>query len=92
VARIQNFKNWSGEMVPDPAKTSLRLEYFCARGDELWGLDDAALLELAGRELETLGLARRAELEDGCVFRVPQAYPNLRRTAIASSSRACATS
>jgi protoporphyrinogen oxidase len=31
VGRIQNFKNWSPEMVADPAKTSLGLEYFATR-------------------------------------------------------------
>src|ERR1051326_1639157 len=33
VARIQNFKNWSSAMVPDGAKSSLGLEYFCNQGD-----------------------------------------------------------
>jgi protoporphyrinogen oxidase len=35
VGRIQNFKNWSPHMVPDPSKSSLGLEYFCNEGDEL---------------------------------------------------------
>ena len=30
VGRIQNFKNWSAEMVPDPRFTVLGLEYFCS--------------------------------------------------------------
>ena len=29
VGRIQNFKNWSPAMVPDPRYTVLGLEYFC---------------------------------------------------------------
>src|SRR5262249_44261245 len=36
VGRIQNFKNWSPYMVPDAAKSSLGLEYFCTEGDDLW--------------------------------------------------------
>ena len=36
LGRLQNFKNWSPEMVPDPAMTGLGLEYFCSEGDELW--------------------------------------------------------
>jgi len=75
VGRIQNFANWSPDMVPDPSKSSLGLEYFCTEGDTLWNTPDARLLELAGRELETIGLATRADVEDGCVFRVPKAYP-----------------
>ncbi len=31
VGRIQNFKNWSPAMVPDPSKTCLGMEYFCLR-------------------------------------------------------------
>jgi protoporphyrinogen oxidase len=75
VGRIQNFKNWSGDMVPDPQKTSLGLEYFCTEGDELWNMPDAKLIELGKREVEYIGLAHYADIVDGCVFRVPKAYP-----------------
>jgi protoporphyrinogen oxidase len=75
VGRIQNFKNWSPDMVPDPTKTSLGLEYFCAEGDELWNMRDGDLVELGKQEVDRIGLARYAEIEDGCVFRVPKAYP-----------------
>jgi protoporphyrinogen oxidase len=75
VGRIQNFKNWSPEMVPDPSKTSLGLEYFCNEGDEFWTMPDAELVEQGKRELETMGLARAADVVDGCVFRVEKAYP-----------------
>ena len=75
VGRIQNFKNWSPHMVPDPTKSSLGLEYFCTRGDDLWGLTDSDLIELAKRELQAIGLVSPTNIEEGCVFRVPQAYP-----------------
>ena len=75
VGRIQNFKNWSPDMVPDSRKTSLGLEYFCSEGDDLWTTSDHALIDLAGRELEAIGLARRTDIEDGCVVRAPKAYP-----------------
>jgi protoporphyrinogen oxidase len=75
VGRIQNFKNWSPHMVPDAAKTSLGLEYFCNEGDELWNMADADLIELGKRELEHIGLGSAADIDDGCVFRVPKAYP-----------------
>ncbi|MEE9307540.1 MAG: NAD(P)/FAD-dependent oxidoreductase, partial [Spirochaetia bacterium] len=71
VARIQNFKNWSPDMVPNPTKTSLGLEYFCTEGDEMWNTPDADLIELGKREVEQVGLARYEDVEDGCVFRVP---------------------
>jgi protoporphyrinogen oxidase len=75
VGRIQNFKNWSPDMVPDPAKTSLGLEYFCTEGDDLWRKSDAELIRLATLELDRIGLCRAADVEDGCVLRVPKAYP-----------------
>ncbi|HJU03629.1 MAG TPA: NAD(P)/FAD-dependent oxidoreductase [Nitrospiraceae bacterium] len=75
VGRIQNFKNWSPDMVPDPTKSSLGLEYFCQEGDQLWTRPDSELIEIAKREVDRIGLARYADVEDGCVFRVPKAYP-----------------
>jgi hypothetical protein len=75
VGRIQNFKNWSPDMVPDSTKTSLGLEYFCTEGDTLWTMRNEELIELAKRELEHIGLCRAVDVEDGCVVRVPKAYP-----------------
>jgi protoporphyrinogen oxidase len=75
LGRIQNFKNWSPDMVPDPGKTSLGLEYFCFEGDDLWSRSDPDLIELARREIESIGLASSSEVTDGCVVRMPKAYP-----------------
>jgi protoporphyrinogen oxidase len=75
VGRIQNFRNWSPDMVPDPAKTSLGLEYFCTEGDDLWRAPDTDLIELGKREVAQIGLVRYEDVEDGCVVRVPKAYP-----------------
>lgn len=75
VGRIQNFKNWSPDMVPDPSKTCLGMEYFCSRGDDLWEQSDEELISLATREIRRLGLAGSARVEDGSVIRQPKAYP-----------------
>jgi protoporphyrinogen oxidase len=75
VGRIQNFKNWSPDMVPDQSQTSLGLEYFCNEGDELWTMADQDLVSLGKKELEQIGLAKAADVRDGCVFRVPKSYP-----------------
>lgn len=75
VGRIQNFKNWSPEMVPDPTTSCLGLEYFCTMGDDLWTMEDQELIGLAGRELEGLGLAQSRDVIDGIVMRMPKAYP-----------------
>ncbi len=75
VGRVQNFKNWSPDLVPDPTKTSLGLEYFCFEGDDMWTKPDHELIELGRREIEAIGLASASEVIDGCVVRMPKAYP-----------------
>ena len=59
VGRIQNFKSWSPEMVPDPAYCCYGLEYFCFEGDGVWDSSDADLIELAKKELGQVGLGTR---------------------------------
>jgi protoporphyrinogen oxidase len=75
VGRMQNFKNWSPDMVPDQSKTCLGLEYFCFEGDGLWSSTDGELIELGRRELEQLGICGASEVTDGAVVRQPKAYP-----------------
>ncbi len=75
VGRIQNFKNWSPQMLPDPSKTSLGLEYFCNEGDAVWCAPDEELIELGKSELERIGLVKAGEVIDGCVFRIAKSYP-----------------
>jgi len=76
VGRIQNSKNWSPDLVPDPSRTSLSLEYFCFKGDDLWRTPDAELIEMGARELKTIGLMHGTDkVLDGCVIRMEKTYP-----------------
>ena len=75
LGRVQNFKNWSPDMVPDLTKSSLGLEYFCNEGDDLWDMPDEELIALGKKEVAELGLADAAEVEDGTVVRMRKAYP-----------------
>jgi protoporphyrinogen oxidase len=75
VGRIQNFKNWSPEMVPDGSKTCLGLEYFCTVGDEIWSLSEQELIELGTQELGRIGLVDPAKVEGGSIVHAPKAYP-----------------
>ena len=75
MGRIQNFKNWSPEMVPDPEMTCLGLEYFCFEGDDLWNESDETLVELGKREIGQLKLADPSQVVDGAVVRMVKAYP-----------------
>ncbi len=75
VGRVQNFRSWSPEMVPDGDHTCLGLEYFCFEGDGLWTMPDAELVDLARDEIGRIGLVDPAEVVDACVVRQPKAYP-----------------
>jgi protoporphyrinogen oxidase len=75
VGRIQNFKNWSPEMVPDASKTCLGLEYFCFEGDDLWSMENDKIIELAKEEIARIGLVSPEKIIDGLVVKVPKAYP-----------------
>lgn len=75
VGRIQNFRSWSEEMLPDTEHSSIGMEYFCNEGDELWRLTNAELLAQAEAELRKLNLVGDAEVVDGTVIRQPKAYP-----------------
>ena len=75
VGRIQNYRSWSPEMVPDETMACVGLEYFCFEGDGLWTSEDADLVELAKRELAQLGLCDPDTVENGVVVRQEKAYP-----------------
>ncbi len=75
VGRVQNFRSWSPEMVPDEDHTCLGLEYFCFEGDGLWNAADDDLVALAKREIGQIGLIDPAEVVDACVVRQAKAYP-----------------
>ena len=76
VGRIQNFGNWSAEMLAEDTGSLLGMEYFTDRGGDFWKMDDESLCALAAKELESLGLVGPGEvMPGGLVIRQPKAYP-----------------
>jgi protoporphyrinogen oxidase len=75
VGRIQNFRSWSPEMVPDQSIACVGLEYFCFEGDGLWSASDDDLVELAKQEMAILGLCAPNQVVGGAVVRQEKAYP-----------------
>ncbi|HRK18516.1 MAG TPA: NAD(P)/FAD-dependent oxidoreductase [Hyphomicrobiaceae bacterium] len=75
VGRIQNFRSWSPELIPNETQSCLGMEYFCFEGDGLWAASDEELIALGKKELATIGLATEDEVKDGCVVRQKKAYP-----------------
>lgn len=76
VGRIQNFRNWSPYMVKEgETATPIAMEYFASEGDSLWTMRDEDLVALGKDEIVKIGLARRGDIREGFVQRVPNAYP-----------------
>ncbi|MCF8708850.1 NAD(P)/FAD-dependent oxidoreductase [Rhizorhapis sp. SPR117] len=75
VGRVQNFRSWSPEMVPEAGIACVGLEYFCFEGDGLWSSSDADLIALAAKEMAILGLCDPKDVVDGAVVRQEKAYP-----------------
>lgn len=77
MGRIQIFNNWSPYMVDDVGKhVWIGLEYFCAEGDRLWNMDDAAFIDLATRELRQIGvIAENEPIRKSVRIKVKKAYP-----------------
>lgn len=76
VGRIQIFNNWSPYMVADRKNHIwIGLEYFVNEGGDLWIKPDQELIDMGIREMETIGFAKKEDLVDACVLRMPKAYP-----------------
>jgi protoporphyrinogen oxidase len=75
VGRIQNFGNWSPDLVADIGHSCVGMEYFCFEGDDFWKMPDADLLALARKEIAALGLIPESAVFDGTVIRMKKAYP-----------------
>ncbi|MEP0392463.1 MAG: NAD(P)/FAD-dependent oxidoreductase [Erythrobacter sp.] len=75
VGRVQNFRSWSPEMIPDESMACVGLEYFCFEGDGLWSSSDEDLIAQATREMEIMGLCDPKKVVSGAVVRQEKAYP-----------------
>lgn len=75
VGRVQNFRSWSPDMIPDGVSTCLGLEYFCFEGDGLWSASDEELVALGTTEIAKIGLMKPQDIYDACVVRQKKAYP-----------------
>ena len=75
LGRIQNYKNWSGEMVENSDYTVLGLEYFLWEKDEEWEWSNEKLIELGHKECQEIGILESEEVVDATVIRMKKAYP-----------------
>lgn len=76
VGRVQVFNNWSPYMVADQENTVwIGLEYFVNEGGDLWVKSDKDLVDMGIAEMEKIGFLKKEDILDGCVLRMPKAYP-----------------
>ena len=73
--RTHEPKNWSPAMIPSPDVTSLCTEIFTSRGEGVWEMEDAAIVDKVATQMDEIGWIKKSELINGWVFRVPFAYP-----------------
>ena len=75
LGRVQIFNNWSPYLVKDSNKVWLGLEYFCNENDDFWNASDSEIVKIALDELEKINFAKKNDVIDTVVLRVPKAYP-----------------
>jgi protoporphyrinogen oxidase len=73
-ARLHEPRNWSPDMAPE-GKTSVVLEFFCTKGDEVWQRSDEELVKWAVDDLVRLQLITPKEVLGGFAVRANDAYP-----------------
>ncbi|MCB0395258.1 MAG: NAD(P)/FAD-dependent oxidoreductase [Flavobacteriales bacterium] len=74
-ARIANYNNFSDRMTSKRSETAVSVEYFVFKSDDLWKMSDEALVKLAGREMEMIGLCKEKDIINGWVVRETESYP-----------------
>jgi protoporphyrinogen oxidase len=75
VGRLQIFNNWSEHLVKDKSKIWIGMEYFANEGDDMWNTSERVFSKFAISELEKIGIAKKENVLDSIVIKVPKAYP-----------------
>lgn len=76
LGRIQIFNNWSPYMVKDFENTVwIGLEYFCNEGDSMWQMSDKDFIDMAIKELDSIGIINADDVIDSVRIKIKKAYP-----------------
>jgi protoporphyrinogen oxidase len=73
--RITNFNNWVPQLANNNGHTILALEFWANEDEELWRLNDEALIDIAIKDIRNTGLIGDSKVTEGAVYRVPKCYP-----------------
>lgn len=76
LGRIQIFNNWSPYLVKDFENTEwIGLEYFCNEEDSMWNVSDIEFIEMAIKELVSIGIIEQKDVIDAVRIKTRKAYP-----------------
>lgn len=73
--RITNFANWTNDLRCGKQSAILCLEYWANDDEELWQLEDNALIAIAIEDLVGAELVQRAQILNGSVLKIHKSYP-----------------
>jgi protoporphyrinogen oxidase len=77
LGRVQIVNNWSPYMVSNPENSVwLCLEYFSSSSENMWLMSDEQIIDIASKELRTIGLIDCEEILGSKLIRVNKAYPS----------------
>lgn len=77
IGRLQVFNNWSPYLIKDYEHTMwIGLEYFCTEGEELWNLPEDDFIQMAIRELSSIGIIKAEDVLDSTQVKIRKAYPS----------------
>ena len=77
MGRLQIFNNWSPYLIADYENTMwIGLEYFCSEGDELWNMSKEDFIDMAIKELVSIGFIRKEDVLDSTQVKIRKAYPS----------------
>jgi protoporphyrinogen oxidase len=74
IGRMSEMRNFSPKMSPE-GKTSLFLEFFCTKGDEIWNMSADEVLKMALKDLEAMKFVKREEVRHHYHIREENVYP-----------------
>jgi protoporphyrinogen oxidase len=73
-ARLHEPRNWSPDMAP-PGKSSVVLEYFCHKDDDVWRKSEQEMVDWGKRDVCRLGFVKPEQILGGFTERAGNAYP-----------------
>jgi protoporphyrinogen oxidase len=73
--RVTNFRNWVPSLNGKSDETILCCEYWCYDQDEIWSVDEEAMIQLAKADIYRSNLVPKNSILSGKAIKIPKCYP-----------------